>query len=159
VYASGPTSCQDWHYLDFVVGGILMAKATKRIGGPKVSCARLKKQDKKLLRLIAEESQTAKDERRIKSLLRQLGRAKGPSGNQPSLPDERQARPVVKAPAKSGFVLVPIECTYCKAQQTVHIVARTGAPRMGYQSIPCIRCERDFDVLVADKILSGPFPA
>jgi len=30
------------------------------------------------------------------------------------------------------------------AQQTVHIVARTSAPRMGYQSMPCITCKRNF---------------
>jgi len=70
VYVSGLTSHEDQYYRNFVGGGILMAKATKRIGGPKASCARLKKQERKLLRALAEESQTATDERRIKSLLR-----------------------------------------------------------------------------------------
>jgi hypothetical protein len=56
------------------------------------------------------------------------------------------------------FVVMTVECTHCRTKQKVHIVARTGASQMGDQFIFCIDCERQFRVLLPDKIVGGPFP-
>jgi len=56
------------------------------------------------------------------------------------------------------YVVMTVECQHCKAKQKVHIAVRTGVGGMGEQTISCIECERDFDVMVPDKIIRGPFP-
>jgi hypothetical protein len=54
--------------------------------------------------------------------------------------------------------LTPVECQQCKAKQKVHVAVRPCAGAIVRQTILCIECERDFDVMVPDKIISGPFP-
>ncbi len=56
------------------------------------------------------------------------------------------------------YVVITVECQHCKTKQKVHVVARTGFAQMGDQTIPCIRCNKHFNVMVPDRILRGPFP-
>jgi phage FluMu protein Com len=61
--------------------------------------------------------------------------------------------------ADERYVVMTVECPRCKTKQKVHVAARTGGAQMGDQTIRCIKCDKDFDVMVTDKILRGPFPA
>jgi hypothetical protein len=56
------------------------------------------------------------------------------------------------------YIVMTVECPGCKTKQKVHVAARSGFAQMGSQTIPCIKCEKDFDVMVPDKIIRGPFP-
>ncbi len=60
---------------------------------------------------------------------------------------------------KPNYVVMTVECPYpdCQEKQTVHVIARTGFGQMGDQTIKCVKCGKDFDVLVPDKIIDGPF--
>jgi predicted Zn finger-like uncharacterized protein len=60
--------------------------------------------------------------------------------------------------ADERYVGMTVECQHCKTEQKVHVAARTGGAQMGDQTVRCIKCDKDFDVLVLDKILRGPFP-
>lgn len=59
---------------------------------------------------------------------------------------------------ESRAVIMTVECTHCKTKQNVKVNARPGFGQMGNQSIPCVNCKREFDVMVPDKIVGGPFP-
>ncbi len=61
--------------------------------------------------------------------------------------------------AEEHYVVMTVECPRCKTKQKVHVAARTGFAQMGYQTIPCIRCNTHFKVTVPDRIIRGPFPA
>jgi hypothetical protein len=54
-------------------------------------------------------------------------------------------------------IVVPICCSQCKQEQVVQVRARTGFGAMSPQTVRCIKCERDFDVMLPDQILGGPF--
>ena len=56
-------------------------------------------------------------------------------------------------------VVMTVECQHCKAKQKVHVAVRAGVGGMGKQTISCIECEKNFDVIVPDKIIRGPFPS
>ena len=59
---------------------------------------------------------------------------------------------------KPNYVVMTVECPHCQEKQTVHVVARTGfAQQMSDQTIKCVKCGKDFKVLVPDKIIDGPF--
>jgi hypothetical protein len=60
--------------------------------------------------------------------------------------------------ADERYVVMTVECQHCKTKQKVHVAALTGFAQMGSQMIPCIKCEKDFEVMVPDKIVRGPFP-
>ena len=60
--------------------------------------------------------------------------------------------------ADERYVVMTVECQRCKTKQKVHIAASTDGTQVGNQTIPCIKCEKDFDVMVPDKIIRGPFP-
>jgi hypothetical protein len=60
-----------------------------------------------------------------------------------------------------AFVAVPVECQYCKTKQKVHIADKAGVVRTVQtveQCIPCINCEKLFEVTVPNRIVAGPFP-
>ena len=56
------------------------------------------------------------------------------------------------------YVVITVECQHCKTKQKVHVAASSGGAQMGEQTIQCIKCEKDFDVMVPDKFVRGPFP-
>ena len=53
---------------------------------------------------------------------------------------------------------IPIYCQRCKQKQIVHVYVRAGRSPMNNQTVTCIKCKKEFDVLVADPIIGGPFP-
>jgi hypothetical protein len=60
--------------------------------------------------------------------------------------------------ADERYVVMTVECQHCKTKQKVHVAARTGFAQLGSQTIPCTKCKKDFDVMVPDRIVGGPFP-
>jgi phage FluMu protein Com len=61
--------------------------------------------------------------------------------------------------ADEHYIVMTVECQRCKTKQKVHVATQSGVGQMSDQTIRCIKCDKDFDVLVPDKILRGPFPA
>ena len=57
------------------------------------------------------------------------------------------------------YVVMTVECQYCKTKQKVHVAARTGGAQTGGQTIQCINCDNHFKVTIPDRIVRGPFPA
>jgi transposase-like protein len=53
---------------------------------------------------------------------------------------------------------IPVYCQHCKRKQIIHVFVRAGRSPMNNQTVTCIACKKDFDVLVADPIIGGPFP-
>jgi transposase-like protein len=53
---------------------------------------------------------------------------------------------------------IPIYCQHCKQKQVVHVYVRAGRIPMNNQTVTCIKCKKEFDVLVSDPIIGGPFP-
>jgi hypothetical protein len=56
------------------------------------------------------------------------------------------------------FVVMMIEFPNCKAKQKVHVAAYLGPGQMPNQYLFCINCESEFEVILPDKIVGGPFP-
>lgn len=64
------------------------------------------------------------------------------------------------ATPKLAHVVATIECTACHAKQVVHVRAvKTGFGSIADQGVQCIKCKKQFYVLVPDEIIDGPFPA
>ena len=53
---------------------------------------------------------------------------------------------------------IPVYCPHCKQKQIVHVFVRLGRSPMNNQTINCMTCKKEFDVLVSDPIIGGPFP-
>lgn len=60
--------------------------------------------------------------------------------------------------ADERFVVMTVECQHCKTKQAIHVAAKPGFAQMANQTISCINCRKDFDVMVPDRIIGGPFP-
>jgi hypothetical protein len=60
--------------------------------------------------------------------------------------------------SEAGYVVIIVECQYCKTKQTVHVSTHTSFGMMGNQTIPCITCAKYFVVMAPNKIVGGPFP-
>ncbi len=61
--------------------------------------------------------------------------------------------------ADERVVVMTVECRHCKAKQAVHVAARTGFVQMGDQTIACSQFQKDFHVMIPDRIIAGPFTA
>jgi hypothetical protein len=59
---------------------------------------------------------------------------------------------------ESRFVVMTIECPDCKEKQKVHVAVNLGPGQMPNQYVFCINCDSEFDVMLPDKIVGGPFP-
>ena len=57
------------------------------------------------------------------------------------------------------YVVMTVECSRCKTKQKIHVALLTESKQEGDQTIPCLNCNRRFNVTVPDKIIRGPFPA
>jgi hypothetical protein len=55
------------------------------------------------------------------------------------------------------FVVMTVKCSNCSKPQVVQVRARLGFAGYGPQTIQCVECEHDFDTMVPDQILGGPF--
>ena len=60
---------------------------------------------------------------------------------------------------KPNYVSMTVTCTHCGAKQVVRVAAQTGFAQMSNQAVLCVKCKKEFDVMVPDKIVGGPFPA
>jgi hypothetical protein len=60
--------------------------------------------------------------------------------------------------ADERYVVTTVECKHCRTKQKVHVAAGTGFAQMGIQTTRCINCEKDFHVMVPDRIIGRPFP-
>jgi hypothetical protein len=58
---------------------------------------------------------------------------------------------------RQPYIPMTISCNHCQQEQTVHIHARTGFWQMAHQSVKCVKCEQNFDVMIPDAIIAGPF--
>jgi len=58
---------------------------------------------------------------------------------------------------KRAIIPITISCVHCQQEQVVHTEARTGCWQMAHQLVKCVKCERDFDVMIPDAIIAGPF--
>jgi transcription elongation factor Elf1 len=54
-------------------------------------------------------------------------------------------------------VVLPITCTHCNQAQVVQVRARTGFAQVNPQTVRCVKCKQDFDTVVPDDIVGGPF--
>jgi hypothetical protein len=61
--------------------------------------------------------------------------------------------------AEIPYVVMIITCSHCETKQSVHVAARAGFAQMLDQGVACIKCKTEFDVLLPNKIIEGPFPA
>jgi DNA-directed RNA polymerase subunit RPC12/RpoP len=59
--------------------------------------------------------------------------------------------------SKPDYVSVTVECTHCNTKQIVRVSARAGFVGKGTQTIKCIECQKEFEAVLPDKIMSGPF--
>jgi len=58
---------------------------------------------------------------------------------------------------KQSYIPMTISCGHCQQEQVVHLQARTGFWQMAHQSVKCVKCEQNFDVMIPDAIVAGPF--
>ena len=58
---------------------------------------------------------------------------------------------------KPSYIPMTISCDHCLQQQVVHMQAKTGFWQMAHQSVKCVRCEKNFEVMIPDAIVAGPF--
>jgi len=58
---------------------------------------------------------------------------------------------------KQSYIPMTIYCGHCQQEQFIHMQARTGFWQMAHQSVKCVKCEQNFDVMIPDAIIAGPF--
>ena len=60
--------------------------------------------------------------------------------------------------ADGSFAIETVECGYCKTKQGVKVAINpTGGVGPGTQKIRCIKCKKQFVVMVSDTIIGDPF--
>ena len=55
------------------------------------------------------------------------------------------------------YTVATVSCGRCKQEQVVQILARTGFWLRARQSVKCLKCNREFEVMLPDAIIGGPF--
>jgi len=58
---------------------------------------------------------------------------------------------------KYPYTVVTVSCGRCKQEQVVQILARTGFWLSVSQSVECLKCGQEFEVMLPDAIIGGPF--
>jgi ssDNA-binding Zn-finger/Zn-ribbon topoisomerase 1 len=58
---------------------------------------------------------------------------------------------------QGSYVLMTISCPSCEKGQVVQVRARTGFAQMSLQSVDCVGCKNQFEVMLPDSIVGGPF--
>jgi DNA-directed RNA polymerase subunit RPC12/RpoP len=58
-----------------------------------------------------------------------------------------------------GYVQLTLTCPYCEQKQIVHVRASVGSGVMNQASLICVRCKKQFPIMVPDKVIGGPYPA
>jgi ribosomal protein S27E len=64
---------------------------------------------------------------------------------------------MVQAQMKRSYFAMTVSCGHCQEEQVVPVQACTGSWSMAHQSVKCLKCEKDFEVMLADAIIVGPF--
>jgi len=60
--------------------------------------------------------------------------------------------------AGESFAIEKVEYGYCKTKQGIKVAVNpTGGVGPGTQKIHCIKCEKEFVVMVSDTIIGEPF--
>jgi hypothetical protein len=60
-------------------------------------------------------------------------------------------------PLRYPYTVVTVSCGRCKQEQVVQIVARSGFWLRVRQSVKCLKCGQEFEVMLPDAIIGGPF--
>jgi len=55
------------------------------------------------------------------------------------------------------YSVVTVVCIHCQQEQLVHVESCTGFWSMAHQWVQCLKCGRQFEVMVPDAIIAGPF--
>jgi transcription elongation factor Elf1 len=58
---------------------------------------------------------------------------------------------------KYPYTVVTVSCGRCKQEQVVQILARSGFWLRVRQSVKCLKCGQEFEVMLPDAIIGGPF--
>jgi hypothetical protein len=59
--------------------------------------------------------------------------------------------------ANQPYSEVTVYCSRCKQKQVVRVLARTGFWLGAHQAVKCLKCGQEFDVMLPDSIIGGPF--
>jgi hypothetical protein len=62
-----------------------------------------------------------------------------------------------QAQRKRCYVAVTVSCIHCKQDQLVHVQPGGGFWSKAHQWVTCLKCNREFEVMVPDAIIAGPF--
>ena len=60
-------------------------------------------------------------------------------------------------PLSYPYTVVTVSCGRCKQEQVVQILARSGFWLGVRQSVKCLKCGQEFEVMLPDAIIGGPF--
>jgi transcription elongation factor Elf1 len=60
-------------------------------------------------------------------------------------------------PLKHPYTVVTVSCGRCQQEQVVQILARSGFCLRVRQSVKCLKCGQEFEVMLPDAIIGGPF--
>ena len=55
------------------------------------------------------------------------------------------------------YTVATVSCGRCKQEQVVQILAQTGFWLRARQSVKCLKCGQEFEVMLPDAIIGGPF--
>jgi hypothetical protein len=58
---------------------------------------------------------------------------------------------------KYPSTVVTVSCGRCKQEQVVQILARSGFWLRVRQSVKCLKCGQEFEVMLPDALIGGPF--
>jgi ribosomal protein S27E len=62
-----------------------------------------------------------------------------------------------QAQLKQPYTFVTVSCGHCQQEQVVQILARNGFWSKAHQSVKCLKCAQEFEVMVPDAIIGSPF--
>lgn len=56
-----------------------------------------------------------------------------------------------------SYVPLTISCSHCQQEQVVHVQDRGGFWSTAHQWVKCLKCKREFEVMLPEAIVTGPF--
>ena len=62
-----------------------------------------------------------------------------------------------QAQLKESYVAATVSCSHCQQEQVVHVQSRGGFWSPAHQWVKCLKCRREFEVMVPEAIIAGPF--
>lgn len=62
-----------------------------------------------------------------------------------------------QAQMKRSYVAVTVHCSHCQQAQVVHMQAGGGFWSTAHQWMKCLKCKQEFEVMLPDAIIAGPF--